>query len=132
MKYKVTCPYCKVPAICIPAGSMFGGAVRKKGDYIYRCSHWPVCDAYVFAHRRDRRPMGTLANAGLRRKRIQAHEALDAMCRSNHMDRWAAYLWLQCKLGLEAEQTHIGMFSEAQCDRVIALCLEASSQKEHQ
>lgn len=122
MKYEVTCPYCGARAVCVPASSLFGGMVRRKGDYIYRCSRWPVCDAYVSAHRRDHRPMGTLANACLRRKRMQAHEALDTMCRSRGMDKWAAYLWLQCKLRLEPEQTHIGLFSEAQCDHVIALC----------
>ena len=38
------------------------------------------------------------------------------------MDKWAAYVWLQAKLGLDESQTHIGMFSEQMCEKVISLC----------
>lgn len=124
-KYQLSCPYCGAPAVCRPASTVYGSAVKTKGSYLYLCSRWPACDAYVAAHKQDRRPMGTLANARLRHKRILAHRALDEFRHSRHMEKWAAYLWLQGKLGLSAEQTHIGMFSEQRCRQVISLCQQS-------
>lgn len=114
----------------VPASTVYGRDVRRKGDHLYICSRWPLCDAYVSAHRHNNSPMGTLANARLRHKRIQAHDALDTMRRDKHMNKWAAYVWLQCKLGLDAEHTHIGSFSESMCDRVITLCHDAAAQEQ--
>lgn len=121
-KYQINCPYCGSPAVCRPASIVYGNAVRGKGSYLYLCSRWPACDSYVSAHKKDHRPMGTLANGNLRHKRILAHRALDDLRKSCHMDKWAAYLWLQGKLNLSESQMHIGMFSEDMCDQVIAVC----------
>lgn len=65
--------------------------------------------------------MGTLANKELRQKRIQAHNALAAYQRATQMQKWAAYIWLEGKMGLTEESMHIGLFSPAECDRAIAL-----------
>lgn len=124
-KYQLNCPYCGAPAVCRPASTVYGSSVKTKGSYLYLCSNWPVCDSYVAAHKRDRRPMGTLANGRLRHQRILAHRALEDFRRSHHMEKWAAYVWLQGKLGLSAEQTHIGQFSEKRCGEVIALCRQS-------
>lgn len=69
--------------------------------------------------------MGTMANGELRHKRILAHKALDSYRKATHMNKWAGYIWLQAKLGMEPEKAHIAMFSEEECDRVIALCRNA-------
>ena len=74
------------------------------------------------AHLEDLRPMGTMANGALRHKRILAHKALQAYRKASHTDKWASYIWLEGKMGLDQQRTHIGMFSEEQCDRVITLC----------
>lgn len=124
-KYQIYCPYCGSPAVCRPAGTIHGSSVFEKGRYLYVCSHWPECDAYVAAHKKDRKPMGTLANGTLRHKRILAHHALEEFQASRHMEKWAAYIWLQGKLGLNESQTHIGLFSEQMCDRVVLLCRQA-------
>ena len=58
----------------------------------------------------------------MRHKRILAHQALKRLQKERHMDQWAAYVWLQAKLGLDESQAHIGMFSEEMCERVITLC----------
>ena len=68
--------------------------------------------------------MGTLANSELRNRRILAHRALSKMWEGGIMTKEQTYIWLQCKLGLEKDQTHIGMFGEYMCDRVIAECNE--------
>ena len=121
-KYQIYCPYCGSPALCRPASMVHGSSTFEKGRYLYVCSRWPECDAYVAAHKKDKSPMGTLANGNLRHKRILAHHALRELQNSRHMEKWAAYLWLQGKLGLNERQTHIGLFSEEMCDRVIFLC----------
>ena len=66
--------------------------------------------------------MGTMANRSLRHKRILAHQALKRLQRERHMDKWAVYVWLQAKLGLDESQAHIVMFSEQMCEQVITLC----------
>ena len=120
--YSIHCPYCGAPAVCRPASTVYGtGTIDPKG-YLYLCSNWPSCDAYVGAHRKDRRPMGTLANGELRHKRILAHRALKKLQMDRHMDKWAAYIWLQANLKLDESHAHIGMFSGQMCDQVISLC----------
>ena len=121
-KYNLKCPYCGTPAICRPASSVYGANTIDRGSYLYVCSRWPACDSYVSAHKKDRKPMGTMANRSLRHKRILAHQALKRLQKDRHMDKWAAYIWLQAKLGLDESQAHIGMFSEQMCEKVIALC----------
>lgn len=123
-KYQINCPYCKSPARLRPASVVHGSSVRSRRSYLYICSHWPECDAYVSAHKKNCRPMGTLANGSLRHKRILAHRALKELQASRNMEKWAAYLWLQGKLSLPESQTHIGLFSEQMCEQVIALCYQ--------
>ena len=88
----------------------------------YVCARYPICDAYVAAHKKTCLPMGTLANAELRRKRIQAHAAFGRLWEDGLMSKKQAYLWLQAKLGLPGEETHIGRFSTFRCEQVIQLC----------
>lgn len=124
-KYRMNCPYCGAPVVCRPASTVYRNALRQKGSYLYLCSRYPACDAYVSAHKKDRRPMGTLADGNLRHKRILAHRALEKLRQERHMEKWAVYVWLQGKLKMEPEQVHIGMFSEQMCDQVISLCRES-------
>lgn len=120
-KYQINCPYCGSPARLRP-GSAVHGDSAVAGCYLYVCSRWPACDSYVSAHKKDKSPMGTLANGSLRHKRILAHQAFESYRKSHRMEKWAAYRWLQTRLGLQGSETHIGMFSEQMCERVISLC----------
>lgn len=120
--YQIYCPYCGAPAICRPASTVYSTDTIDRKSYLYLCSNWPSCDAYVGAHKADRSPMGTLANSSLRHKRILAHQALEKLRKERHMDKWASYVWLQTKLGLDEHHAHIGMFSEHLCDQLISLC----------
>lgn len=122
---QIKCPYCGAKAVLRPASHVYGTSLTEKGRHLYLCSNWPACDAYVSAHKSTLLPMGTLANGTLRHKRILAHRALDELQRRRHMDKWAAYLWLQMQLDLSSEETHIGLFSVGQCEQVIKLCWQA-------
>lgn len=120
--YQIQCPYCGANAVLKSAAKMFGKKAREPNRYLYVCANWPICNSYVMAHMGDLQPMGTMANAELRHKRIMAHKALQAYQKASLTTKWASYIWLEGKLGLDQQRTHIGMFSAEECDRVIALC----------
>lgn len=124
-KQQITCPYCGAPAIYRPASMVHGNNTWQKGTHLYVCSQWPDCDSYVTAHKSSHQPMGSLANKNLRHKRIQAHQALEELRQTRHMETWAVYVWIQMKLKLTPDKAHIGMFSEDMCDRLIAICQES-------
>lgn len=91
----------------------------------WQCS---PCGSYVGCHKSGKgygdgtRPLGGLANASLRRARHWAHSVFDLLWREQNMSRTEAYFWLARELGLSVEQTHIGEFDEAMCQRVVSAC----------
>ena len=123
-KKRICCPYCGAKATLHPSRYVYGDATKTNG-LMYVCDRFPRCDSYVGAHRKSRKPMGTLANGALRNKRIQAHKAFDWMWKSGRMKKWQAYKWMQGVLCLNEKEAHIAMFSEYMCDRLIAACNEA-------
>lgn len=116
-KQQLRCGYCGRPAVLRPASEIYHDP-RKKG-YVYACSHYPACDAYVSVFPGSKIPMGTLADSALRQKRIQAHQAFDQLWLSGIFSRDQAYRWLSDKLGLPLSQTHIALFSDYLCAQVI-------------
>jgi hypothetical protein len=65
-------------------------------------------------------PLGDLANAPLREARMAAHAAFDPLWKTGQKRRGSAYAWLAEQLGIDRRDTHIGMFDEATCARVVA------------
>lgn len=118
----ITCPYCHAKAYLRPATVVFGAKAPDLTAKYYVCAHYPLCDAYVAAHKKTLRPMGTLANAELRKKRKEAHLALDHLWRGGMMRRSEAYRLLQLHMGLPEEDTHIANFSFLRCEEVISFC----------
>ena len=121
-RVNIKCPYCGSRAMLRPASVVYGERATDPGAPFYVCARYPACDSYVAAHRTTRLPMGTLANAELRRKRIQAHAAFGRLEKNGLMSKRQAYLWLQAKLNLPEQEAHIGKFSTFRCDQVIQLC----------
>ena len=93
-------------------------------EYLYVCSGYPACDAYVGVHAGTLRPKGSLANGDLRHKRIEAHRLFDAIWKNGIMSRKDAYRWIQDIFSLSDAQAHIGQFSDYRCD-----CLMAETRK---
>lgn len=118
----IHCPYCHAPVVRRYGRDLFGSAAKNPGALYYVCSRYPSCDAYVSAHKKGGLPMGTPADANLRRKRVLAHQAFNRLWEDGLMTKKQAYRWLQCALGLPEDQAHIACFSHYQCDRVISLC----------
>lgn len=106
------CPYCHVPTEYKNSIEVYGV------DYgmIYYC---PQCGAYVGVHKGTDRAKDRLANAELRRCKIEAHRYFDELYKRGLMRRREAYKWLSDQLGLPPEYTHIGMFNPETCAKVV-------------
>jgi hypothetical protein len=61
----------------------------------------------------------TPANKTTRDARMAAHSVFDKIWRNGHIKRSDAYKRLSKRMKLPQKDTHIGMFNEDQCQRVI-------------
>lgn len=124
----VICPYCNTQAELLTGEELYPFHPHLAQKHFYNCT---PCDSRVGCHPpMDSKyggigdgtvPMGTMANAELRRARQAAHDALDPMFRSNVMSRQSAYVWLAREMGLRFHDTHIAMFTLEQCARAVTL-----------
>lgn len=127
----LTCPYCDRPAELVG-----GNVIYPHMNSLHHLKFWLCrdCNAYVGCHRKGKRahgiksdgslPLGTLANAKLRKARNAAHRAFDPIWRRGDMKRTDAYAWLAERMGISAANCHIARFDEEQCARVVELCAE--------
>lgn len=113
----VTCPYCNAEAEVTTGDYIYPHRQDLAHRKFYVC--WP-CDAYVGTHKDSGAPLGSMANAELRKARRAAHAAFDPLW-DRTMARNQAYAWLAKAMGLPKNQTHIGMFDVDQCKRVVEL-----------
>ncbi len=109
----VTCTYCGNPAGCMSSKEWYG---RDYGSNIY---YFRPCDAYVGTHKGSLTPLGTLANKELRALRSKAHAVIDPYWRRQGYNRKTIYRLLGEYMGTEPNDTHIGMFNNEQCQKVI-------------
>lgn len=83
--------------------------------------------AYTRSMGAERRHRSTAAaGSRLAQLQVQAHRELDQMWKGGGMSRTACYRWLAGRMNMPLENCHIGMFDEAECERVIAICWEAA------
>ncbi|WP_300700929.1 zinc-finger-containing protein [Bacteroides sp.] len=106
------CPYCGLPTEFTDSIVVYGVSY----GMIYLCRQ---CDAYVGVHKGTNKALGRLAQKSLRKLKHEAHEYFDKIWMLKYMGRKDAYAWLSRILDIPAEYTHIGMFSEVTCERVI-------------
>ena len=111
----LSCPYCGCPTELVDDSVIYG---RSYGSKCYLCR---PCDAWVGCHKSSDKALGRVANKELRQLKHQAHEAFDPIWKEGHLPRKAAYEILSIAFGLPPEQTHIGMFNEGMCRKVISL-----------
>ena len=111
------CQYCGRTAVLRKASYVHKDA--SDNEYLYVCSGYPNCDAYVGVHAGTRLPKGTLADAKLRRKRIETHQVFDAIWKNGILTKKDAYRWMRDTFCLSTAQAHIGHFSHYLCGRLI-------------
>lgn len=110
-----SCPYCGNPTKLVEDSQIYW---RSYGTKCYICE---PCGAWVGCHKNSDKALGRVANKELRELKHQAHDAFDPIWKNGHLRRTQAYEVLSIALGLPTEQTHIGMFNEDMCRKVIEL-----------
>lgn len=120
MRKDVICPYCDQPARFVNGSTVYPHRPDLHHKAFYVCE---PCEARVGCHEATGKPFGRLANAELRRLKIDAHAAFDPLWKHGPMKRTQAYAWLARRMNIAKDDCHIGMMDEAQCRRVIEVCL---------
>jgi hypothetical protein len=126
------CDYCSEPSERVTGREVYPHRPELADKVIYRCS---PCGAWVGCHPGTDKPLGRLANAGLRKAKMAAHSAFDPLWKakmrrdecSKKQARGAGYQWLAERLGVEPDACHIGMFDEATCWRVVEACRQPTT-----
>lgn len=122
MTSEVYCLYCGEQAKLVKGSYIYPH--RKDLAYLnfYSCKgtdEKPHDHAYVGTHKGTTVPLGRLADSTLRDAKQRAHRVFDRIWREGHMKRGEAYHWLSKVMKLHKNVTHIGMFTENQCEQVI-------------
>lgn len=123
----VTCDYCERPARLTTGREVYPHRPDLFSKRFYKCT---PCGAWVGCHDGTHTPLGRLANAELRKAKMEAHDAFDPFWRSEAKRqglsrgkaRRRAYKWLAEQLGIEPQLCHIGMFDVETCQRVVEVC----------
>lgn len=111
----VACPYCGQPAELVDSDRVY----RRSFGMIWLCE---PCDAYVGCHRNSptHAPLGTLAQAPLRKLRKEVHNLLDPIWKlglavGEKDARRRTYTWLAKQLGLPTKRCHVAEFDLPTC-----------------
>lgn len=112
------CPYCG-SACTVKHHEQVYGMPYGDWPWMYGCTQ---CDATVGMHPFTNIPLGSLANAELRRRRRVAKEAWQRASPYNGRNRTPAYEWLATRLGISSSDCHFGHFDLDTCDRIIDIC----------
>lgn len=116
------CPYCNNEAQLVGGDAIYPHRPDLHSLRFWKCT---PCDAWVGCHAGTERPLGRLANAELRRAKMEAHAAFDPLWKSGQMKRKDAYGWLTTQLGIKRHDCHIGAFDVETCLRVVEVCKSA-------
>jgi hypothetical protein len=114
----VTCDYCGNPACLVTGKDIYPHLTHLHTNKFWQCL---PCRAYVGVHKGSstNKPLGRLADAELRRMKIQVHDLFDPLWKSGKMNRHAAYKWLANELGIDPRECHVGMFDNDRCARAL-------------
>jgi hypothetical protein len=117
------CCYCGSAAKLVGGKAIYPHRPDLYHKKFYQCV---PCKAYVGCHPNTDKPLGRLANAELRKAKMDAHRAFDPIWRNGPKSRSEAYAWLAKKLDIPGDECHIGMFDPAMCDEVVEVCTGVS------
>ncbi|ACU61319.1 DUF3268 family zinc-finger domain-containing protein [Chitinophaga pinensis] len=109
------CPYCGRKTVYVDSAEIYALSY----GMIYLCR---PCNAYCGVHKGTDIALGRVANATLRNLKKEAHSHFDQLWKQKGMTRKNAYKWLSSSMDIPKDLTHIGMFDEEQCRKVINLC----------
>jgi hypothetical protein len=117
------CPYCNSKVELKDSYIVYG----KDYGLLYICSKYPKCDAFMAYNPKNKHGFGRLANKELRELRKQAHKYFDGLWQYKNKitgknNRKKAYKWLSEQMNIPEKLTHIAMFNNEQCKKVIEIC----------
>jgi hypothetical protein len=120
----VLCDYCGGHTELVDDAKVYACSY---GGKVYLCR---PCNAWVGTHQGGATPKGRLANATLRKLKIEAHAAFDPLWRAamklrgwkKNEARNRAYDWLSKSMDIPRSECHIGMFNEQRCSEAIQIC----------
>lgn len=121
MIHNVYCPYCRNRAELVNGDVIYPRRPDLHDKLLYSCK---PCDAYVGCHPGTDKPLGTLANADLRRARMAVHSVLDPLWKTGRFTRKGAYAWLSKQMNMNKYDCHTAKFDMAQCEKAIAILTE--------
>lgn len=97
---------------------------RLRDSYLYVCSHYPQCSAYVRIRRGSNIPDGEMADEAVRQKRKEAHLYFDMLFQKGLLSRDECYLWLMNILQIPRPRAHIKYLGIVDCQTVIEKSIE--------
>ena len=115
------CDYCNRDAELKSGKEVYPHRADLHHKWIWVCE---PCDARCGCHGASQKPLGRMANAELRRARMEAHAAFDPLWKKGNLSRTEAYAWLANQLGLAVSKCHIGLFGIEMCYSVRKACDE--------
>ena len=108
------CPYCYKEAKWVDNAKIYGKRYGKS----YMAWWCELCDAYVGCHCNTKIPLGTMANAELRKWRMKAHVWIDPMWLTGKYSRKEIYQMLKERFGREI---HIGEADIQTCKELLKI-----------
>lgn len=115
------CPYCMCGTELIEDCTIHHDSPDGFRFY-YRCIQNP--DHHVGCHYGTRMSFGRISDSKLRKLKDQCHKAFDPLWQQKpkvFSSRQRAYYWLARQLGWDNDFTHIGMFDELTCRKVLQI-----------
>ena len=126
MYTQMKCPYCGKDVHLVT-----GEEIYPHRNDLHMKNFWlcKPCNAYTGTHDKNLKrgfngtePLGTLANAKLRKLRKDTHAVFDLIWQEKYFTRSNAYEWLAKQMNIHSNKCHIAMFDEAQCNKAINIC----------
>lgn len=119
------CSYCNEHSVVLVTGSVVYTHRKDLANLnFWQCSK---CKAYVGTHRGTIVPLGSVANAGLRKERSYTHKVFDKLWRNTHFTRNEAYRKLARHLHIAENVCHIAMFDTELCKRTQRYAIKHST-----
>ena len=110
------CPYCKSGTKRATETFIYGREYKRR--MMICCKNFPHCNSYVGTDD-EGITLGRLANKTLRQYKKVAHDSFDKIWKEKYCKRSELYEHMSNMLDLSGEFTHIGMFNEKTCKKVI-------------
>lgn len=121
------CPYCGGDSVLVTGDVVYPNRPDLAGKRFWLCAG---DQAWVGVHGKTERPLGTLADAALRKHRQEVHAVFDVIWQAKMVrdgnTEWSArgrgYKWLAEAMQIPPSECHSALFSHDQCALAIAIC----------